>query len=167
MSTESITECAVAIYMDETELQELGFHIPVSAKDAKTLISNAMLTSGRQPWRKMEVDMFTYEDSILLLARPSGKTIHCFAFDDFEDLLGAVACLPVTTQSTLIWLDETYYLFFGINPVGNANVLYEFGCPVHCSEGHFAHIAEHGKVLLANHALFELNRCFYKSVRKM
>lgn len=166
MATESITECAVAIYLAESELEELGFHIPVSAKDAKTLISNAMLTSGRQPWGKMEVDMFTYDDSVLLLARPSDRAIHCFVFDDFEDLLAAALSLPMTAQSTLIWMDGAYYLFLGVTEVGRSGALYEFGHPVHCNEGSFAHIAEHGDLLLTNRAIFELCRHF-SDVRKM
>lgn len=166
MATESITECAVAIYLAESELEELGLHIPVSAQDAKTLISNAMLTSGRQPWGKMEVDMFTYDDSVLLLARPSDRAVHCFVFDTFEDLLGAVGSLPRTAQSTLIWMDGAYYLFLGVNEVGRSGALFEFGRPVHCSEGSFAHIAEHGDVLLTNRAIFELRKHFF-DVRKM
>lgn len=162
MSAESITECAVAIYLDETELQELGLHLPVSAKEARTLITNAMLTSGREPWCEMEVDMFTYDDSVLLLARPSEGAAQCFLFEDFEDLLGAIPSLPRTAQSTLIWMDGNYFLFLGVNDIGHTSALYEFGQPLRWNEGRWAHIAEHGKVLLANHAIFELDRYFYR-----
>ena len=52
MATESITESAVAIYLEEPELQELGLHIPVSAREARALISDVMRKGGRQPWGK-------------------------------------------------------------------------------------------------------------------
>lgn len=163
MSSENITECAVAIFLDETELQELGLHIPVSAKQARTLITNAMLISGREPWCEMEVDMFTYDDSVLLLARPAEGAAQCFLFEDLEDLLGAVGCLPATAQSTLIWMDGGYYLFLGIHDIGHSGALYEFGRPVPFSDEHWAHIAEHGKILAANHAIFTLTRYFLKT----
>lgn len=159
MATESITESAVAIYLDVEELRELGLHIPVSAKDAKALISSAMRKGGWQPWGKMEVDMFTYDDSVLLLARPSGKLADCFAFDDLEALLGAAMNLP-ETLSTLIWLDGRYYLFFGPGDAGHAAPLFEFGQHLRCDDGNFAHMAEHGKVLLADHAVRDLRRYF-------
>jgi len=167
MATESITESAVAIYMEEAELQELGLHIPVSAKDAKALISDVMRKGGRQPWGMMEVDMFTYDDSVLLLARPSGKAVDCFVFDDLEDLLGAAFCLAPGEGSTLIWLDGSYYLFFGPGDTGRAAPLYEFGRHIHCDDGSFAHMAEHGKVLLAGHAVGDLRRYFSSDVHKM
>lgn len=160
MSAESITESAVAIYLEETELKELGLHIPVSAKEAKTLISNAMRKGGWQPWGKMEVDMFTYDDSVLLLARPSGKAVDCFAFDDLESLLGAALCLAPDALSTLIWMDGSYYLFFGPGDAGSKAPLYEFGRRVRCDDGSFAHMAEHGNVLMANHAVSELRHYF-------
>lgn len=160
MATESITESAVAIYLEETELQELGLHIPVSAREARALISDVMRKGGRQPWGKMEVDMFTYDDSVLLLARPSGKAVSCFVFDDLEALLGAALSLSAAAQSTLIWLDGSYYLFFGPGETCQAPALYEFGQRQSCDDGSFAHIAEHGKVLLANHAVSELRRYF-------
>lgn len=159
MATESITESAVAIYLEETELRELGLHIPVSAKDAKDLISSAMRNRGWQPWGKMEVDMFTYDDSVLLLARPSGKAVDCFAFDDLEALLGAALSLP-EALSTLIWLDGRYYLFFGPGDAAHAAPLFEFGERLRCDDGSFAHMAEHGKVLLAGHAVGDLRRYF-------
>ena len=114
MSTNSITECAVAIYLEGADLRELGLHVPVSTADARTLIVNAMRTSGRQPWGQMEVEMFTYDDSVLLLARPSDRAATCF------------------------------------------------GHPYRCSAGQAAHMAEHGKVLMANRAAFLLNRYFHK-----
>lgn len=160
MSTKSITECAVAIYLEESELQELGLCLPVSAKDARTLIANAMLTSGRQPWEDMEVDMFTYDDSVLLLARPTGQGADCFLFEDLETLLGAVQCLPQTAQSTLLWMDGNYYLMLGVNTIEHANALYEFGFPVRCTAEKAAHIAEHGKLLIGNQAIFQLTRYF-------
>lgn len=160
MATESITESAVAIYLEETELQELGLHIPVSAREARALISDVMRKGGRQPWGKMEVDMFTYDDSVLLLARPSGKAVSCFVFDDLESLLGAALSLSAAAQSTLIWLDGRYYLFFGPGETCQAPALYEFGQRQSCDDGSFAHIAEHGKVLMAGHAVSELRRYF-------
>ena len=160
MSAESITESAVAIYLEETELRELGLHIPVSAKDAKNLLSNAMRKGGWQPWGKMEVDMFTYDDSVLLLARPSGKAVSCFVFDDLEALLGAALSLDPASQSTLIWLDGSYYLFFGPGETCQAPALYEYGRRQSCDDGSFAHISEHGKVLLAGRAVSELRRYF-------
>lgn len=159
MATESITESAVAIYLEETELRELGLHIPVSARDAKALISSAMRKGGWQPWGKMEVDMFTYDDSVLLLARPSGKLADCFAFDDLEALLGAALELP-DRLSTLIWLDGRYYLFFGPGDAGYTAPLYEFGQHLRYDDGSFAHMSEHGKVLLSGHAIKDLRRYF-------
>ena len=162
MSTNSITECAVAIYLEGADLRELGLHVPVSTADARTLIVNAMRTSGRQPWGQMEVEMFTYADSVLLLARPSDRAATCFRFDDLEDLIAGAACLPEDTQSTLIWLNGNYYLFLGVQEVGHTGALYEFGHPYRCSAGQAAHMAEHGKVLMANRAAFLLNRYFHK-----
>lgn len=167
MSTKSITESAVAIYLEETELQELGLHIPVSAKEARALISDVMREGGKQPWGKMEVDMFTYDDSVLLLARPSGKAVSCFVFEDLEALLGAALCLDDEAQSTLIWLDGCYYLFFGVGETGHAPSLYEFGRHRNCDDASFAHMAEHGKVLMAGHAIRDLRRYFSNDVRKM
>ena len=160
MSTETITECAVAIYLEGSELRELGLCLPVSAADARTLIVNAMRTNGRQPWSLMEVEMFTYEDSVLLMARPSERAISGFRFDDLEDLMSAAHVLPENTQSTLIWLNGNDYLFLGVQEVGHTGALYEFGRPHRCSPGQAAHIAEHGKVLMANRAVFLLNRYF-------
>lgn len=166
MATESITERAVAIYLEQAELLELGLHIPVSAGDARTLIVSAMRTNGKQPWQTMEVDMFTYDDSVLLLARPSGKAAECFAFDDLEDLLGAVCCLDRETPSTLVWLDGSYYLFLD-DPRLSAPPLNEFGRRVRCTQSGAAHMTEHGKILLSGRAAGDLRRYFFEDVRKM
>lgn len=161
MSAESITECAVAIYLEGDRLRELGLGLPVSPGDARTLIANAMRTSGRQPWGDMEVDMFTYEDAVLLLARPSDMAHHCFRFDDLEALLSAAACLPEDTESTLIWLNGQYHLFLGVQDVGRTGALYEFGQPFRCPDALAAHMAEHGQVLMKERAVFLLHRYFH------
>ena len=101
MSTKSIHPYAVALYYTQAELQELGLEMPVTAQTARRLVSNALCGSGREPWSGMEVDLFSYEDAVLLLARPSQESAHCFLFRDFEELLAAVRCLPETAPSTL------------------------------------------------------------------
>lgn len=166
MATESITERAVAIYLEETELQELGLHIPVSAAEARALIVSAMRTKGKRPWQTMEVDMFTYDDSVLLLARPSGKAAECFVFEDLEALLGAAGCLPRDTPSTLLWMDGAYYLLLD-DPRLSAPSLNEFGRRVDCTCSGAAHMTEHGKVLLSGAAVGDLRRYFFEDVRKM
>ena len=72
------------------------------------------------------------------------------------------ACLPEDTQSTLIWLNGNYYLFLGVQEVGHTGALYDFGHPYRCCAGQAAHMAEHGKVLMANRAAVLLNRYFHK-----
>lgn len=160
MSTKNIHSHAVALYYTREELRELGLEMPVTAQTARRLVSNALRGCGRDPWPEMEVDLFSCRDALLLLARPCPKTAHCFLFRDFEDLLAAVRCLPETTPSTLLWADGNFFLFLGVCSVQGVSALYEFGQPVCCTPEQSAHLAEHGKVLIDNRAVFTLCRYF-------
>lgn len=160
MSTKSIHSHAVALYYTQAELQELGLDLPVTAQTARRLVSNALCISGREPWSEMEVDLFSYEDALLLLARPSPETAHCFLFSDFETLLTAARCLPETTPSTLLWADGNFFLFLGVCSMQGIGALYEFGQPVCCTPEQAAHLAEHGNILIGSRAIFTLGRYF-------
>lgn len=160
MSTKSIHPYAVALYYTQAELQELGLEMPVTAQTARRLVSNALCGSGREPWSGMEVDLFSYEDAVLLLARPSQESAHCFLFRDFEELLAAVRCLPETAPSTLLWADGNFFLFLGVCSMQGIGALYEFGQPVCCTPEQSAHLAEHGNILIGSRAIFTLGRYF-------
>ena len=125
METQTCTSHAVTLYFSQEDLNHRGLQLPLAPAEARQLVQSSLLTGGLAPWTAMEIDLFTYGTSLLLVARPAAETAAAFRFETLEDLIQAARLLPRATPAVLLWSDDAFLLLPGILPEPLPRALYE------------------------------------------
>lgn len=160
METQTCTSHAVTLYFSQEDLNHRGLQLPLAPAEARQLVQSSLLTGGLAPWTAMEIDLFTYGTSLLLVARPAAETAAAFRFETLEDLIQAARLLPRAMPAVLLWSDDSFLLLPGILPEPLPRALYEFGTPAVYSAYEWAHLQEHGKMLMPGGAVSLLQQYF-------
>lgn len=156
MIIETVTTQAVSLRIPR---EELGARDTISPREARAAVAHALESSGKRPWRKMEISLFASEQELLLIARPVENTISRFRFQSFADLLRAAGYMDAATSCDAVYAEGAFQLIIRRGETGLPNALYEFGEPLPCTPELAAHLTEHG-VLIVEDALPILRRYF-------
>ena len=92
---------------------------------------------------------------MLLIARPVSDPPRRFRFGSFADLTAALGCCPEGIDS-----DGGWELFTRAEDALLPNAMFEFGEALPCSGQLYAHIREHGDVIVRHSAVETLRRYF-------
>ena len=156
MIIETVTAQAVSLRISR---EELGERDTITPREARAAVVRALESSGKRPWRRMEISLFPAEEELLLIARPLDVQLYCFRFESFRHLLAASAYIDDATPCDVVFFDDAFHLFVYRGEAGLPNALYEFGEVSPCSPELAAHRKEHG-VVIAENALPVLRRYF-------
>lgn len=156
MIIETVTAQAVSLRIPREELAPRG---TITPREARAAVAHALESSGRRPWRRMEISLFQADQELLLIARPVENTLYRFRFRRFAHLLAASAYLDAGTACDVIYAEGAFQLLIRRGEAGLPNALYEFGEVLPCTEELAAHLTEHG-VVIAQDALGVLRQYF-------
>ena len=156
MIIETVTAQAVSLRIPRAELGERDRLTP---REARAAVCRALESSGKRPWKRMEISLFSAEQELLLIARPVETQLYRFCFARFESLLAASAYIDPSASCDAVYYDESFQLLIRRGEAGLPNALYEFGEERPCTPELAAHIREHG-VVIAEDALPVLRRYF-------
>ena len=156
MIIETVTAQAVSLRIPR---EELGARETITPREARAAVARALESSGKRPWKRMEISLFPAERELLLIARPVDTALYRFRFARFSDLLAASAYIDAGTPCEVVFAEDAFQLFVTRTVAGLPNALYEFGevCP--CTPELAAHMKEHG-VVIAENAMPVLRRFF-------
>ena len=162
MTIQAIGSTGIAIYIDEHDLEAVGAKAQeLDLDSARPIVSTALIEAGLSTDGVMEIEAFQNGDSVLIFARILASEPLFFRFDDFEELLTAVKSLPpVPTDSTLTYLNGSYYLTIAKDEHAAASVLEEFCGRLELPASFMLHLREHGSVICAHNALGTLRQYF-------
>ena len=156
MIIETVTAQAVSLRISR---EELGVRETITPREARAAVTRALESSGKRPWKRMEISLFPAERELLLIARPVEVQIYRFVFARFEHLLAASAYIDEQAACDIVFAEDAFQLLIRPSETGLPNALLEFGelCP--CTPELAAHLKEHG-VVIAEDALSVLRRFF-------
>ena len=157
MIIETVTAQAVSLRIPRAELGERD---TITPREARAAVCRALESSGKRPWKRMEISLFTGEQELLLIARPVETAVYRFCFAGFADLLAASACIDETVSCDVVFYDGQFQLLVQRGETGLPNALYEFGVEQPCTPELAAHVREHG-VVIAENALPLLREYFF------
>ena len=83
-----------------------------------------------------------------------------FRFGSFADLTAALGCFPDGIDSDVVYINGGWELFTRAEDALLPNAVFEFGEALPCSGQLYAHIGEHGVVLVRHSAVETLRRYF-------
>lgn len=156
MPVSNISSHAVSISLSAEELPPV-----LDAEAAKSLIREALEAGGQPVWGDMEVELFTGNGGVLLIARPLMGEPRCFSFDDFERLLSAVLPIQDDFPSALTYMDGLWLLSLRCREEDVPFSLSEFGEPFdEYSENLDLFHSEHGSRLIFRRAIGTLKDRF-------
>ena len=153
MIQDTITDRAVALSFSYDELEKLGLSEQFTDQEVRTLVQNALLSCGKEPWPDIDVELYQHGKQYFLLAHPARFGLVCFSFSEFEELLSAIALCPTPLPSSLTYDDNDYLLFVKRGTHSLPAALYEFAEATPCSALEAAHLKEQGNVLIADNAM--------------
>ncbi len=156
MIIETVTAQAVSLRIPR---EELGARDTITPREARAAVARALESSGKRPWKRMEISVFPAERELLLIARPVDVRLYCFRFGSFPDLLAASAYIDETTPCDVVFFDNAFHLLVCRGEAGLPNALYEFAEVSPCAPELAAHMKEHG-VVIAEDALPVLRAFF-------
>ena len=128
--------------------------------DIRTAVDSALETHGLAPWTSMKIELFVAEKEVLLIARPISDPPRRFRFRSFADLTAALGCFPAGLDSDVVYIDGSWELFVRAGDTLLPNAVFEFGEVLPCSGQLYAHIREHGDVIVRHSAVETLRRYF-------
>lgn len=97
---------------------------------------------------------------MLLIARPVSDPPRRFRFGSFADLTAALGCCPDGIDSDVVYIAGGWELFTRAEDALLPNAVFEFGEALPCSRQLYAHIREHGDVIVRHSAVETLRRYF-------
>ena len=156
MIIETVTAQAVSLRIPRAEL---GGRDTITPGEARAAVARALESSGKRPWKRMEISLFPAERELLLIARPVEAQLWRFRFETFEDLLSASAYIPDAVSCSAVFAEGAFQLVIRHSGAGLPNALFEFGEPMTCTPELAEHLREHG-VVLAEDALPVLRKYF-------
>jgi len=162
MYIETVSPSAVAICLPREELELRGIEQEISAGSARDLVRQVLREAGQEPWQDMEIELFSREGDILIMARPAALSSALFAFPSGEIAIQAALACPAGLPSSLFTLDGAYYLAVRCDERKVPNVLYEYGEAAlpGKAERLLAHLREHGACLIDGGAADKLKGWF-------
>lgn len=83
-----------------------------------------------------------------------------FRFGSFADLTAALGCFPDGIDSDVVYIDGGWELFTRAEGTLLPNAVFEFGEALPCSGQLYAHIGEHGDVIVRHSAVETLRHYF-------
>ena len=147
MIIETVTAQAVSLRIPR---EELGARDTITPREARAAVARALESSGKRPWKRMEISLFSAERELLLIARPLDAQLYSFRFERFRDLLAASAYIDSATPCDVVFFDDAFRLLVYRGEAGLPNALYEFGEVSPCTPELAAHMKEHGAVIAEN-----------------
>ena len=153
MIPDTITDRAVALSFSSEELQSLGISEQFTDQEVRTLVQNALLSCGKNPWPDIDAELYQHSGHYFLLAHPTQFHLVCFCFSDFEELLSAISLCPTPLPSSLTYNNGNYLLFVKRKTHSLPAPLYEFAEAFPCSQLEAAHLNEQGTLLIADNAM--------------
>ena len=156
MIIETVTAQAVSLRIPRAEL---GGRDTITPGEARAAVAHALASSGKRPWKRMEISLFACDAELLLIARPVEAQLCRFRFERFEDLLAASAYIPDAVSCDAVFAEGAFQLVIRRGGAGLPNALFEFGEPMACTPELAEHLKEHG-VVLAENALPVLRKFF-------
>lgn len=157
---ETITNYAVAICLSRDELLSQGFGESISEKAAMEMVRQTLISRGEDPWQNMEIEVFTGEEELLLMARPVSLSVYCFIFRDFESIISAISSFQESPPSFITYLEGSYYLLMRMKQGAAPMALYEYGQGLSCSDLLAVHITEHGRLIAGGDAVSMIRQSF-------
>jgi len=156
MIIETVTAQAVSLRIPRAEL---GGRDTITPGEARAAVAHALESSGKRPWKRMEISLFACDAELLLIARPVEAQLWRFRFERFEDLLAASAYIEESVPCDAVFAEDAFQLLIGRSAAGLPNALFEFGEPCPCTPELAEHLKEQG-VVIAEDALPVLRRYF-------
>ncbi|MGI6013714.1 MAG: adaptor protein MecA [Oscillospiraceae bacterium] len=153
MIQDTITDRAVALSFSSEELETLGISEQFTEQEVRTLVQNALLSHGKDPWPDIDAELYQHGEHYFLLAHPARFGLVCFRFSEFEELLAAVSLCPTPLPSSLTYDDGDYLLFVRRGTTSLPAPLYEFAEAFSCSALEAAHLNEQGNPLIVDDAM--------------
>ena len=156
MIIETVTAQAVSLRISR---EELGPRDTITPREARAAVAHALESSGKRPWKRMEISLFPAERELLLIARPVEVQVYRFRFRHFSHLLAASAYIDPNVPCDVLFAEDVFQLIVHRSEAGLPNALYEFGELCSCTPELAAHLKEQG-VVIAENALPVLRRYF-------
>lgn len=156
MIIETVTAQAVSLRISR---EELGARDTITPREARAAVARALESSGKRPWKRMEISLFPAERELLLIARPIEVQVYRFVFERFDHLLTASAYIDPGVPCDVVFAEDAFQLIVRRSEAGLPNALYEFGEARLCTPELAAHLKEHG-VVIAEDAIPVLRRYF-------
>ena len=156
MIIETVTAQAVSLRIPR---EELGARDTITPREARAAVARALESSGKRPWKRMEISLFSAGQELLLIARPVDAQLYRFRFQSFAHLLAASAYIDQSVSCDVVFAEDAFQLIVRRSEAGLPNALYEFGEACPCTPELATHLKEHG-VLIAENALPVLREYF-------
>ena len=156
MIIETVTAQAVSLRISR---EELGARETITPGEARAAVARALESSGRRPWKRMEISVFSAPQELLLIARPVDAQVYRFRFERFAHLLAASAYIDDATPCDVVFADDAFQLIVWRGESGLPNALYEFGEACPCTPELASHLKEQG-VVIAEDAIPVLRKYF-------
>ena len=160
MAIKEVTHTAVAICFDAGELAELGLNSRLNGKTARALVNKALRARGVKPWAETEIEIFSFNGTLLLLARPAKYENYLFRFRNAESMLAAASLCPIEMPGRLTYFDESFILSVLSTAERLPFPLFEFGELLPVSKDLMAHFEEHGEIVVSEQAIAVLRQFF-------
>lgn len=152
----NVSPWAVSICFSEDELPP-----PLDSASAKKIVSDALFDGGHSVWPDMEVEVFSGNGGVLLIARPLHGALRCFSFRDVEHMIAAALSLGGEPPSRLTYMEGQWLLSIRSGSDRDACALSEFGDRIEdYSDGNEEFLSEHGQVIIPQKAVSVLKRNF-------
>ena len=156
MIIKTVTAQAVSLRISR---EELGARDTITPREARAAVARALESSGKRPWKRMEISVFSAERELLLIARPIEVQVYRFVFERFDHLLTASAYIDPGVPCDVVFAEDAFQLIVRRSEAGLPNALYEFAEVSPCAPELAAHMKEHG-VIIAEDALPVLRAFF-------
>ncbi|MCL2344127.1 MAG: adaptor protein MecA [Firmicutes bacterium] len=160
MYIETVSPNAVAICLLKEEIELRGIAQSMSAGSARELVRQVLREAGQEPWQDMEIELFSRDGDVLIMARPAAGGCALFVFSAGETAVQAALACPAGLPSSLLTQDGRYYLALRCDEQSVPNVLYEYGEAIPKAERLLAHLREHGACLIDSGAVDALKGWF-------
>lgn len=160
MPQNTVTDSSVILYIKGSDLPEASDEGTITAADARTLVLRELESHSMPPWTNMEIDMFSSEGSVLIVAYPVTRQYRCFSFSGSDELLSGISGYASPPESQLTYLDGHYLLTLSLETGEPPMSMYEFGDERILSDDFRSHIHEHGSVIIKRNAAGVLKKYF-------
>lgn len=160
MSQDAVGSDVVAICLSRDELSKKGFSDSLSAVSAKRLILEALKDKGEELWDDMEVEVFTCEDALLVMARPAWNEYHSFYFKSIDNIILSLESTDREFPSSLFYFQGEYILCLRAGEDELPSAFFEYGDHIKHRTEFLAHLCEHGESIIPQDAFSVLRSAF-------